>query len=160
MSDALAKHVRRELSAPNKAVMQGALNAYSCVKAIVAGKRERNAFALLQAGNHSKQVVSTGIALVAEHTHQALRVLFHFLGKGLKPNCRVHVVTQQHLTRSRSPLSSASIASRNRPTRNSGSRSARALMVFLKSLVSGMSVSFLFSVLVVVPKCLGLFDVL
>jgi hypothetical protein len=33
-------------------------------------------------------------------------------------------------------------------------------MVSLKSLVSGMSVFFLFSVFVVVPKCLSLLDVL
>ena len=76
--------------------MRSVFNAYLCVKAIAAGKRERNALALLQAGNHSKQVVGAGIALVAEHAHQALRVLFHFFGQGLKPNCCVHVVTQKH----------------------------------------------------------------
>lgn len=39
------------------------------------------------------------------------------------------------------------------------SRVARALMVSLKSLVSGMSVSFLFSAFVVVQKCLDLLDI-
>ncbi len=65
--------------------MHCGLNDYLRVKAFIACQRKENAFALLQAGNHGQQIIGARIALVAEHAHQAFRVLLHFRSKGFKP---------------------------------------------------------------------------
>ena len=56
-----------------------------------------NALLLLQVLDHREQVARLGIPFRPEHTHETLARLLENLGKFLKPNRRVDVVTQHRL---------------------------------------------------------------
>ena len=103
----------------------------------------------------ARKLSARGFPFVLGHAHQALGVLLHVFCKGLKPYGGVHVVKQKR-------PSCFEIVTEHRFDRfteqaDTKSRIALGACLYrvLKSLVCGMSVSILSSVLVVIPKCLG-----